>query len=171
VVLQPGVEMAVLAVAETADGIFIGFVRPALRQFDAPRLEETSDPVQARFAVDVFAIVAIDIEGFESLATLVRPRLEEVVEQALPGGRMGLRGLRHHAVHVEEHSHDGRRLDSRIGCPPIRAMAAHAMAFLFLCETCLQRRNGALVPCAPRAHEMHRRAVLPEPSPEAVVSE
>jgi hypothetical protein len=36
VVLQPGVEMAVLAVAETADGIFIGFVRPAIRQFDAP---------------------------------------------------------------------------------------------------------------------------------------
>ena len=93
----------VLAVAETVDRLPAGVVaRRALWQLDPARGEERADAVVTRLAVDVLVVVGNLVELDERLVALLRALAQILVEHLLPGGRVDLRGLRQHAVEVEQ---------------------------------------------------------------------
>ena len=93
----------VLAVAQAVDRLGARLVvGRAVREVDAARPEERADPVVARPAVDVLVVVRARVEGHERLAGALRALAQVVVEHLLPRGGMDLRGLREHAVEVEQ---------------------------------------------------------------------
>ena len=107
-------EVAVLAVAEPADRLHIWWVaRGALRQRDVARGKEAAHAVVAGLAVDVDAIVPIDIEGSPLQARGGSPLLQEIVEQLLPGGGVHRCGAGDHPVHVEDDGVDRRPIDGK----------------------------------------------------------
>ena len=71
-------------------------------QLDAARREERAHAVVARLAVDVLVVVVARVERHEALAGAVRALAQVVVEHLLPRRGMDLRGLRQHAVEVEQ---------------------------------------------------------------------
>ncbi|MFZ3043071.1 MAG: hypothetical protein WA108_15010 [Thiobacillus sp.] len=120
---EPCVEVAVLAIAESADRFTVGVVvLVAVRQVDAARIEEASDAVHAGLAIHVLAVVAAGVERTKFLTVALGPRLEEFVEQSLPGGRVRLRRIGDHAVHVEQH---GIQLRNQRGRKTITRAPAH----------------------------------------------
>jgi hypothetical protein len=73
---------------------------------DPARLQERPHSVQARLAVDVLVVVGRAVERLELLAVTRRPVTQEVVEHLLPRAGVDLRGLREHAVEIEETRRD-----------------------------------------------------------------
>ena len=93
----------VLAVPEPGDRLRRRrIVRAALLQLDPARLQERAHSVRPRLAVDVGAVVGDQVELAEGLAGALGARAQVLVEHPLPGGRVDLRGLREHAVEIEQ---------------------------------------------------------------------
>ena len=96
-------EVGVLHVAERLYRIHAGLCsRGGERQFDSARRQEGCHPVITGLAVDVAAIVCIDVEGHERFARAGGPPFEKFVEQPFPRCGMHARGLGQYAVEIEQ---------------------------------------------------------------------
>ena len=111
-------EHAVLVVAEATHRFVTRSVRLlSFGQGDAARRQETAHSVVARLAVDVGAIVALDIERHELRAVALGPRLQKPVEHPLPGPRVHHGGPGDDAIEIQQH---GIESPLRISQYPLR---------------------------------------------------
>ena len=74
----------------------------AQRQSNAASVQERCDTVVARLAIDVTAVIRIDVERDESFAFPVSTLLEEFIEQFLPCSGVHACGFGQDAVQIEQ---------------------------------------------------------------------
>jgi hypothetical protein len=154
VLLKPGMEVPVLAVAEPADRLLVGvIVLLSAGQLHAARREELPYPIVTRFSVDILTVVAIGIERPELFAALVGALPQILVEQPLPRRRMRLRRVGHHAVHIEQHGIEVPRREGQRHqiLPAFGLPATTAHAVLLRCSASPPDRCSAARTASPHA--------------------
>ena len=147
------VDELVLAGREAVDRLGVRAVgRLPLRQRDPPGDQEGAGAVQPRLAVDVRAVVGLDVERDELHSRALGVGAQEVVEHLLPRRRVHAGGVGEHPVEVEQ-AGAGRVGKAEHAAQPTdsRFPARHALWIITRGPACTPRRP--VHTAAARAHQ------------------
>src|SRR5579885_857671 len=100
--LQMFQENSVLHIADGANSLEARLViGPPPRQVDVSRFKKALNSVVARLAINISAVLAVDIEGLETISLAF---FQELIEHLFPGSGMNRGRPGNHAIHIKNYS-------------------------------------------------------------------